>query len=123
VLAAVADSDLGEASAINDAASRLGGLIVIAVVPALIGAGAGRGLGAALSHGYRPAMIALSALCAAAALVTGLFVSHDSGDAPPDRSAGPGPRLRPPVGGDRASVSADRRSVSIAAAATPVSGR
>jgi hypothetical protein len=39
-------------------------------VPALIGAGGGRGLAAALSHGYQPAMIALGGLCAAAALVT-----------------------------------------------------
>lgn len=81
VLAAVADADLGEAAAINDA-SRLDGLLVIAVVPALIGAGAGRGLGAALSHGCQPAMIALGGLLAAAALVTGLFVSDDRAGAP-----------------------------------------
>ena len=59
VLAAVRDADLGEASAINDAASRVGGLIVIALVPALIGATAGRSLDHALVHGYQPAMIAL----------------------------------------------------------------
>jgi hypothetical protein len=40
--------------------------IVTAIVPALIGAGGGRGLAAALAHGYRPAMIALGGLCAAA---------------------------------------------------------
>jgi hypothetical protein len=51
VLAAVADSDLGEASAINDAAYALGGLLVSRVVPALIRASDGRGVGAALSHG------------------------------------------------------------------------
>ena len=37
VLAAVGDADLGEASAINDAASRVGGVIAIALVPLLIG--------------------------------------------------------------------------------------
>src|SRR5205807_6283185 len=41
VLAAVGDADLGEASAINDAASRVGGVIAIALVPVLIGVGAG----------------------------------------------------------------------------------
>ncbi len=40
VLAAVRDADLGEASGINDAASRIGGVIAIALVPALIGASA-----------------------------------------------------------------------------------
>jgi MFS family permease len=83
VLAAVADADLGEASAINDGASRLGGVIAIAVVPALIGAGGGRSLATALLHGYQPAMIALGGLCAAAALVTGLFVADDRIDTPP----------------------------------------
>jgi hypothetical protein len=42
VLAAVGDPDLGEASAINDAASRLGGVIAIAAVPAVIGATGGQ---------------------------------------------------------------------------------
>jgi EmrB/QacA subfamily drug resistance transporter len=75
VLAAVSDTDLGEASAINDAASRVGGLIAIAIVPALIGA-TGSSLGRALVHGYQPAMIAMAGLCAAGALVTALFVSN-----------------------------------------------
>lgn len=75
VLAAVGDADLGEASGINDASSRIGGVIVIALVPALIGATSGRGYAHALTHGYQPAMIAMGVLCVAAALVTGLFVS------------------------------------------------
>jgi hypothetical protein len=33
VLAAVDDADLGEASAINDAASRVGGVVMVALVP------------------------------------------------------------------------------------------
>jgi EmrB/QacA subfamily drug resistance transporter len=75
VLAAVSDTDLGEASGINDAAARIGGVVVIALVPALIGAVGGRSLGAALTHGYQPAMIVMGALCVAAALVSGLFVA------------------------------------------------
>ena len=75
VLAAVSDADLGEASGINDAASRVGGVIVIALVPVLIGATGGRGYAHALVHGYQPAMIVMGALCAAAALVTALFVT------------------------------------------------
>ena len=83
VLAAVDDADLGEASAVNDTAARLGGVIVVAAVPVLIGASAGGTLGHALVHGYQPAMITLGALCVGAALVAALFVSDDR------RAAGP----------------------------------
>jgi uncharacterized membrane protein len=54
VLAAVAEADLGEASAIDDSASPVGGVIVIALVPALIGAIGGESLAHALPHGYQP---------------------------------------------------------------------
>lgn len=47
VLAAVDDTDLGEASAVNDAASRIGGAIAIAAVPLLIGAGQRKALSSA----------------------------------------------------------------------------
>lgn len=87
VLAAVSDADLGEASAINDATSRVGGVVLIALVPALIGATGGRSIARALAQGYQPAMIVLAALCAAAALVTALFVSDNR------RAV---PRLAPP---------------------------
>jgi len=87
VLAAVSDADLGEASAVNDATSRVGGVVLIALVPALIGATGGRSITHALAHGYQPAMIVLAALCAAAALVTALFVSDNR------RAV---PRLAPP---------------------------
>ena len=50
VLAAVDDSDLGEASAINDAASRVGGVVLVALVPALLGAGSAGGLGRPLAE-------------------------------------------------------------------------
>ncbi|MFL5912471.1 MAG: DHA2 family efflux MFS transporter permease subunit [Gaiellaceae bacterium] len=89
VLAAVRDADLGEASAINDAASRVGGVIAIALVPVLIGVGAGSSLADSLAKGYRPAMLAIAGLCTGAALVTWLFVSDERAEAPliaaPDR--------------------------------------
>lgn len=81
VLAAVSDVDLGEASAINDAASRVGGLVAIAIVPALIGA-TGPSLARALTNGYQPAMIAMAGLCAAGALVTAVWVADDRTPAP-----------------------------------------
>jgi EmrB/QacA subfamily drug resistance transporter len=88
VLAAVSDTDLGEASAVNDAASRLGGLLAIGAVPVLIGAGAGRDLARALENGYRPAMLVLAGLCGAAALVTAFWVGDQ-------RPAAPAPRVVP----------------------------
>jgi hypothetical protein len=53
-LAAVTEADLGEASGIDDSASRVGGVIVIALVPALIGAIGGESLAHALPHGCQP---------------------------------------------------------------------
>jgi EmrB/QacA subfamily drug resistance transporter len=92
VLAAVDDGDLGEASAISDVASRLGGAVLIALVPVLIGVHAGRGLGQALVHGYQPAMIVLAALCAAAAVTSAVFVRDGRRTAPaPARFAPPAP--------------------------------
>ena len=88
VLAAVGDADLGEASAISDVASRLGGAVLTALVPALIGVGAGRGLEEAIGPGYRTAMIVLTGLCVLAAAMSWAFV-RDS------RTAGP--RFAPPA--------------------------
>lgn len=75
VLAAVDDTDLGEASAVNDAASRIGGAVAIAAVPVLIGAGS-QDLAGALVGGFRPAMLTLAGVCGAAALVTAIFVTN-----------------------------------------------
>jgi len=88
VLAAVSDADLGEASAISDVAARLGGAILVALVPALIGVRAGRGLPEALLSGYRPGMILLAALGVVAALISAIFVQD---------SRTPGPRFAPPA--------------------------
>jgi EmrB/QacA subfamily drug resistance transporter len=123
VLAAVPDPDLGEASAINDAASRLGGLLLIAVVPVLIGAGAGRGLRAALPHGYQPAMLVLGGVCAAAALVTWRFVSDGRAVAPRVTPPVAAHGCAPPVAGQRRRTPADTRGVPIAAAVPPPSDR
>jgi EmrB/QacA subfamily drug resistance transporter len=77
VLAAVDDTDLGEASAINNAAAWVGGVVAIALVPALIGAGGGSSLSHALADGYEPAMIAMACLAGIGALVTAVFVPND----------------------------------------------
>jgi EmrB/QacA subfamily drug resistance transporter len=92
VLAAVGDSDLGEASAISDVASRLGGAVLTALVPVLIGVQAGRGLSQALVDGYQQAMIVLAVLCAAAAAISVIFVRDGRPTAPaPARFAPPVP--------------------------------
>jgi EmrB/QacA subfamily drug resistance transporter len=88
VLDAVGDADLGEASAINDAASRVGGVIAVALVPLLIGVGAGSSLSAALATGYEPAMILIGVMCGAGALISLLFVSS--------RATAGAPRLAAP---------------------------
>jgi EmrB/QacA subfamily drug resistance transporter len=89
VLAAVPDADLGEASAVNDAAARVGAVLAVAAVPLLIGAGDGD-LAKALVDGFRPAMLVLAVACALSAVVTAVFVSDR-------RAARPAPRLAPPV--------------------------
>jgi predicted MFS family arabinose efflux permease len=81
VLAAVSDEDLGEASAVNDAASRVGALLLVALVPVLVGVGSGD-LGPALADGYRPAMLVMFGLALAAAVVTASFVSDRPAPAP-----------------------------------------
>ena len=85
VLAAVPDTDLGEASAVNDAAARLGAVIAIALVPALLGGG-GAELGTALAGGYQTAMVALAAVGAAAALISALFTTNPARRASPARA-------------------------------------
>jgi len=78
VLGAVPDGDLGEASGINDASARVGGLVVIALVPALIGATGGQTLARALGSGFQPAMLVMAGLCGLAALISAVFVSDAS---------------------------------------------
>ncbi len=81
VLAAVTDADLGEASGINDASARVGGLLVIALVPALIGATGGEMLANGLRGGFQTAMLVMAGLCALAALISAVFVTNEWGSA------------------------------------------
>ena len=76
VLAAVDDADLGQASAINDAASRVGGVVMVALVPALLGAGDAHSLAAPLAAHYGTAMLVMAALSVAAAVITAVFVTR-----------------------------------------------
>jgi EmrB/QacA subfamily drug resistance transporter len=75
--------------AINDAASRVGGVIAVALVPVLIGVTAGSSLADALASGYEPGMVVIGGLCAGGALVAWRFVSDEPAVAPriaaPDR--------------------------------------
>jgi EmrB/QacA subfamily drug resistance transporter len=93
VLAAVDDADLGEASAINDAAARVGGVIMVALVPALLGAGGASSLAQPLANDYQVAMLVMAGLSVAAAIVTVLFVAGSRS------SVGTLPALIPRVGG------------------------
>ena len=83
VLAAVEDADLGEASAINNAASWVGGVVLIALVPVLLGVGGSHTFSHALAGGYQPAMIVMAALSVTAALISGLFVTNRGATALP----------------------------------------
>lgn len=74
VLAAVDDTDLGQAAAINDAASRLGGVVIIALVPTLLGAGDSRTLAEPIEQHYQTAMLVMAGLVVAAALVAAAFL-------------------------------------------------
>jgi len=81
VLAAVSNADLGEASAINNAVSRLGGAVAIAVIPALAGAGV-HTLSETLAVAYQPGMLITAVLCLAAAAIAAVFVSNAPAAAP-----------------------------------------
>ncbi|WP_250006636.1 MFS transporter [Actinoplanes sp. M2I2] len=101
VLAAVPDDDLGEASAINDAASRVGGVVLIALVPLLLGVGGATDFTGPLADRYRFAMVVLAGVTFAAAVLTALFVPSRRVTAP---HPAPGPRVHAcavPVKGNR----------------------
>ena len=76
----------------EEQAMRAGGGTLVALRSAtgtaLIVATGGSSLAQALTDGYQPAMIALAAVCAGAAVVTALFVTDDRA---------PAPRLAPPA--------------------------
>ncbi|MFE3270884.1 DHA2 family efflux MFS transporter permease subunit [Streptomyces sp. NPDC059215] len=84
VIAAVPDTDIAEGSAVNNLASRIGGLLAIAALPAVAGATGGRNLSDTLADGYQLAMIVAGFLSLTAAVVAVLFVTNldanESGD-------------------------------------------
>ncbi len=70
VLAAVAEDEAGMASAVNNAAARLAGLLATAVIPLLVGLGGLEDLsGDAFARGYARAMWISAALCATGGVV------------------------------------------------------
>ncbi|MGD8169035.1 DHA2 family efflux MFS transporter permease subunit [Herbiconiux sp. P16] len=81
VLAAVRSADLGEASAINNAVSRLGGAVAIAIIPALAGPGV-HTLAETIDAAYQPGMVITAVLCLAAAAIAAVFVSNVPAAAP-----------------------------------------
>ncbi|HEX2163550.1 MAG TPA: MFS transporter, partial [Thermoanaerobaculia bacterium] len=93
VLGAVPDDDTGVASAVNNAAARLAGLLTVAAVPLLAGLGGLDDLGgAAFAAGYRRVMLISAGLCALGGLVALVTVG--------DRAArvAPGAHPCPPHG-------------------------
>jgi hypothetical protein len=51
--------------------------MMIALVPALIGATGGRTLTLALAGGFQPAMLVMTGLCVVAAVVSAVYVSNE----------------------------------------------
>ncbi|MFG1991932.1 DHA2 family efflux MFS transporter permease subunit [Actinoplanes sp. NPDC048988] len=91
VLAAVDDGDLGEASAVNDAASRVGGVVLVALVPLLLGARGATDLTRPLADNYQFAMLVLAGVTATAAVLTAVFVPSRRATQQP---LAPNPRLQ-----------------------------
>ena len=80
VLAAAPEGDAGVASGVNNAASRLAGLLSAAALPAAAGMGGLERLsGLRLTQGFARAMWICAALCAAGAIVTWLTVRVEHG--------------------------------------------
>ena len=74
VLGAVDRRRAGVASAVNNVAARLAGLLGIAVIPVVAGINTGGGLTRSLDSGYRTALVISATLCAFGAAVSWRFV-------------------------------------------------
>ena len=79
VLAAVHDRDLGEAAAVNDAASRVGGVVMIALIPLMLGTSGFDDLSAGLARGFQTAMLVMAGASVVAAVVTAALVRRCDG--------------------------------------------
>jgi hypothetical protein len=80
VLAAAPEGDAGVASGVNNAASRLAGLLSAAALPAAAGMGGLERLsGLRLTQGFARAMWICAALCGLGAVVTWLTVRVEHG--------------------------------------------
>ena len=88
VLAAAPDRLSGTASGVNNAVSRAGGLVAVAALPSLVGLGAQDYADpAALTDGYRAAMLGCAGLLVAGGL-SALALPRRYADCTPGRSAG-----------------------------------
>jgi hypothetical protein len=75
VLAAAPAHDVGVASAVNNDVARTGGLLAVAVLPALAGISARTYRSAsALSHGFHHAALICAAMCVVGGLLSALFI-------------------------------------------------
>lgn len=75
VLAAAPDHDVGVASAVNNDVARTGGLLAVAILPALAGiSAASYKSAAALSNGFHHAALICAGLCVIGGLLSGVFI-------------------------------------------------
>lgn len=79
VLASVGDDLSGAASGVNNAIARLGGLVAVAVLPALAGIRTSGPVAASLDGGYGRAVTIASAVVAAGGVMAWLTVRNDRG--------------------------------------------
>ncbi|MGI5212906.1 DHA2 family efflux MFS transporter permease subunit [Plantactinospora sp. CA-290183] len=94
VLAAAADRFAGAASGLNNAASRVGGLLAVSGLPLLVGlSGAGYRMPGELTSAYRAAVLWCAGLLVAGAALAGVLVQRPGREPRPSR---PCPSLPPP---------------------------
>jgi EmrB/QacA subfamily drug resistance transporter len=114
ILAAVDSAQSGIGSAINNAVSRISGLIAIAFTGVIIALGErsdGNGVGAVDFAGFRQGMLVTAGLFALAAVISAVGIRNDQGDlgrVSPESTAPCYDRATPPPGYPQRSVSAPR---------------